>query len=332
MYLDADAIGSNNNITIRQVETHSELAPSGAYFNLGTGSGNTIDIDMQGDAGGCCNYITGGFNSNSNSSLTIKMDGGSTGNRVELDYDYTGVSTYHHMDIDMKDYYYQKLYFDDGDVDHSNTSFELDMYGGSTNTVYATIAGTRQAVKVDINGGLNTVSVWTSGTGDLATGRTAIWDSDDPSTYAIWISVTGNSKTIRAKSVDDSKTKITLSGTGQHKISGYNDANGWLLNQDGGVIDLTIAGSKNNRIGYSGSGAGNEATISLNTSSQAAASIDLQQTGGGNSFTLTVTGYSVHQYTPKFTQDGDLDYCATVNLDNLSSSNSSTTTNASGGC
>ena len=303
-----------------------------AYFDLGTGSGNTIDIDMQGDSTGCCNYIVGGFNSNSNSTLTIKMDGGSTGNRVELDYDYTGLSNYHHVDIDMKDYYYQKLYFDDGDVDHSNTSFELDMYGGSTNTVYATIAGTQQAVKVDINGGLNTVSVWTSGTGDLATGRTELYSSTDAATYAIWVSVTGNSNTIRAKSVGTSKTKITLSGSGNHTISEYNDNDDWLLNQDGGIIDLTIAGTSNNRIGYSGSGSGNTATISLTASNQAAASVDLQPTGGNNSFTLTVTGSSIHQYTPKFTQTGGYTYCATVNLDNLSSSNSSTTTNASGGC
>ncbi len=332
MYLDADAIGSNNNITIRQVETHSELASSGAYFDLGTGSGNTIDIDMQGDAGGCCNYITGGFNSNSNSSLTIKMDGGATGHRVELDYDYTGLSNYHHVDIDFKDYYYQKLYFDDGDVDHSNTSLELDMYGGSTNTVYTTIAGTQQAVKIDVNGGANTIHAWVSGIGDLATGRTELYSSSDASTYAIWISITGNNKVIRAKSVGTSKTKITLSGSGHHKIGGYNDDNGWLLNQDGGIIDLTIAGTSSNQIGYSGSGSGNTVIISLDASNQAAATVDLQQTGGGNRFELTVTGGSIHQYTPKFTQNGDLSYCATVNLDNLSSSNSSTTTNASGGC
>ena len=99
LYLDADAIGSNNNITIRQAETHSEMGVS-AYFDLGTGDSNTIDIDMQGDSSSCCNYITGGFNTNSYSSLTIKMDGG-TGNRVELDYDYTGMSTFHHVDIDI---------------------------------------------------------------------------------------------------------------------------------------------------------------------------------------------------------------------------------------
>ena len=303
-----------------------------AYFDLGTGSGNTIDIDMQGDSSGCCNYIVGGFNSNSNSTLTIKMDGGSTGNRVELDYDYTGLSNYHHVDIDMKDYYYQKLYFDDGDVDHSNTSFELDMYGGSTNTVYATIAGTQQAVKVDINGGLNTVSVWTSGTGDLATGRTELYSSTDAATYAIWVSVTGNSNTIRAKSVGTSKTKITLSGSGNHTISEYNDNDDWLLNQDGGIIDLTIGGTSNNRIGYSGSGSGNTATITLNGYVQAGASVDLQQTGGNNRFELEVTGSTIHNYAVRFTQDGDDAYCGTHNLSTQQASISGTTTNANGGC
>ena len=332
-WFDADQL-TGSTVLIRQVEGHGEFygSGSGIYFAI-EGDSNTISIDMQGDNSGCCNYITGGWESNSNSSLTILMDGSGVGHRIELDYDYSGTSNYHHMDISFDtSYYYQKLYFDDGDVDHSNTSFELDMEGGSTNTVYATIGGTQQAVKIYVNGGANTIFAWVSGIGDLATGRTEIWDGTDPATYAIWISITGQNKVIRAKSVDTSKTKITLSGSGHHKIGGYNDDNGWLLNQDGGIIDLTIAGTSSNQIGYSGSGSGNTATISLNASNQAAATVDLQQTGGDNSFTLTVTGSSIHQYTPKFTQTGGYTYCATVNLDNLSSSNSTTTTNASGGC
>ena len=156
--------------------------------------------------------------------------------------------------------------------------------------------------------------------------------SGDADTYALWILITGSSNTIRAKSVDTSKTKITLSGTGNHTISEYNDNDDWLLNQDGGIIDLTIAGTSNNRIGYSGSGSGNTATITLNGNGQTSLTVDLEQTGGGNRFELEVTGTTIHNYQPKFTQNGSLSYCATVNLNNLASSNSTTTTNASGGC
>ena len=79
-----------------------------------------------------------------------------------------------------------------------------------------------------------------------------------------WVSVTGNSNTIRAKSVGTSKTKITIiRNSGNHTISEYNDNDDWLTESlDGGIIDLTIAGTSNNRIGYSGSGSGNTATIS----------------------------------------------------------------------
>ena len=334
LYLDADAIGSNNNITIRQAETHSELASSGAYFDLGSGSDNTINIDMQGDNSGCCNYITGGFNTNSNSTLTIKMDGSATGHRVELDYDYTGVSNYHHMDIDFSTaYYYQKLYFDDGDVDHSNTSFELDMAGGSTNTVYATIASTQQAIKIDVDGGNNLIYAWVQGVGDLATGRTELYTSNDAATYALWISVTGNNHKIRARSIGEAKTKITVSGSGDHTISQFTIANGWMINNDGGLVDLTIAGSSDNRIGYSGGDGGNIAIIVLNASNQTGASVDLWQVNGNNRFELTVTGSSIHQYTPYWIQTGDQSYCATVNLDNLSSSVSGAqSTGNSGGC
>ena len=214
------------------------------------------------------------------------MDGSATGNRVELDYDYTGLSTYHHVDVDI-DGGSNSLYYDDGDVDHSNTSLEIDIEG-SSNTIYATIAGTQQATKIDIDGGSNLIAAWTSGTGDLATGRTAIWDSNDASTYAIWISITGTSNTVRAKSVGTSKTKITLSGNGNHTISEYSDTDDWLLNQDGGIIDLTIGGATNNRIGYSGSGSGNTATITVNGSCDGGCQVDLRQTGGSNRFELEV--------------------------------------------
>ena len=194
MWLDADNITSST-VLIRMIEGHAEFASSGAYFDLGSGSDLDIDIDLQSDHGGCCSYVTGGFNSNSNSSLKIKIDGSATGNRVQLDYDYTGLSTYHHLDIDI-DGGSNSIYFDDGDVDHSNTSVEIDIEG-SSNTIYPTIAGTQSATKIDIDGSSNLVYAWVSGTGDLATSRTAIWDSNDASTYALWMSITGTSNTVR---------------------------------------------------------------------------------------------------------------------------------------
>ena len=106
-----------------------------------------------------------------------------------------------------------------------------------------------------------------------------------------------------------------------------------MINNDGGLVDLTIAGSSDNRIGYSGGDGGNIAIIVLNASNQTGASVDLWQDGGGNRFELTVTGSSIHQYTPYWIQQGDETYCATVNLDNLSSSVSGAQyTGNSGGC
>ena len=328
LYLDADSITSST-VLIRAAEVHNEIGV-GSYFDLGSGSNLDIDIDLQGESSGCCNRIVGGFNSNSYSSLKIKMDGSATGNRVELDYDYTGLSTYHHLDVDI-DGGSNSLYYDDGDVDHSNSSVEIDIEG-SSNTIYATIAGTQQATKIDIDGGSNLIAAWTSGTGDLATGRTTIWDSNDASTYAIWMSITGTSNTVRAKSVGTSKTKITMSGNGNHTISEYSDTDDWLLNQDGGIIDLTIGGATNNRIGYSGSGSGNTATITVNGSCDGGCQVDLRQTGGSNRFELEVTGSTDYYYRPLFTQDGSDSYCATVALGDLSAHNQTTTTNASGGC
>ena len=332
-WFDADQL-TGSTVLIRQVEGHSEFygSGSGIYFAI-EGDSNTINIDMQSTDSGCCNYITGGWESNSNSSLTIKLADGGSDHIVNLDYDYTGSSNYHHANVDISGTgHTNKVYIDDGDVDHSNTSLEIDILGGASNTVYATIGGTQQAVKVDINGGSNLVYVWSQGVGDLATGRTELYSSSDAATYTIWLKITGTSNTVRAKSLDTSKTKITISGTGNHTISEYNDNDDWLINQNGGVIDLTIGGTSNNRIGYSGSGSGNTATITLNGNGQTSLTVDLDQSGGSNSFTLTVTGTTIHQYQPNFTQTGSYEYCATVNLNNLSASDTSTTTNASGGC
>ena len=232
LYLDADSITSST-VLIRSIEVHNELGNSG-YFDLGSGSNLDIEMDWQGDSGGCCNYLHGGFNSNSYSSLKIKIDG-SHGNYVELDYDYTGLSTYHHLDIDI-DGASNAVYLDDMDSDHSNTSYEIDIDGDS-NKIYPTIGGTQHATKVDITGDSNTIYTWTQYTGDMATSRTELY-SGDANTYAIWISVTGSNNKIRARTINTAKTKITLAGTGNHVIRQYGgDANSWMYNSDGGIID-----------------------------------------------------------------------------------------------
>ena len=87
----------------------------------------------------------------------------------------------------------------------------------------------------------------------MATSRTELY-SGNANTYAIWISITGSNNSIRARTIDTAKTKITLAGNGNHAIRQYGGAsNSWLYNSDGGVIDLSIDGSTNNEIGYTGS-------------------------------------------------------------------------------
>ena len=330
LYLDADSITSST-VLIRTIEVHNELGNSG-WFDLGSGSNLDIDIDYQGESNGCCNRLHGGFNSNSYSSLKIKIDGSNTGNYVELDYDYTGLSTYHHLDIDI-DGGSNAIYLDDMDSDHSNTSYEIDIEGQS-NKIYPTIGGTQHATKVAIDGNHNTIYTWTQYTGDMATGRTELYSSNDAATYAIWISVTGSYNKIRARTIDTAKTKITLAGSGNHVIRQYGgDSNSWLYNSDGGVIDLSIDGSTNNEIGYTGSGAGNTVIIDLDGAcSNGGCDVDLWQYGGNNRFEMTVTGSTDYMWSPAFIQSGDNSYCATVNLDNLTSGNTSTINPATGGC
>ena len=80
-WFDADQL-TGSSVLIRQVEAHSEFygSGSGIYFPI-EGADNTIIINMESSDSGCCNYITGGWESNSNSSLTILMDGGGSDHR-----------------------------------------------------------------------------------------------------------------------------------------------------------------------------------------------------------------------------------------------------------
>ena len=207
VYLDADSITSST-VLIRAIEVHNEMGV-GSYFDLGSGSNLDIDIDLQGESSGCCNRIVGGFNSNSYSSLKIKMDGSATGNRVELDYDYTGLSTYHHLDIDI-DGGNNSVYFDDGDADHSNTSLAIDIEGNQ-NTIYPTMGGTQQTAKIFIDGDSNMVYSWLFGTGDYTTSVTSL-ASLNADQYNSYIYLTGNSNYVRSKVKNTSKTRIIVTG------------------------------------------------------------------------------------------------------------------------
>ena len=288
-FIDADNVTSTTAI-IRMIEAHSEMATSGAYFDLGSGSNNTINIDMQGDAGGCCNYITGGFNTNSYSSLTIKFDGG-TGNRAELDYDYTGLSTYHHLDIDI-DGSSNAVYFDDGDADHSNTSLEIDIDGDS-NLVYPTMGGTQQTAKIFIDGDSNTIYSWLHGTGSYATDQTSL-ASLNADQYNSYIYITGNSNYVRSRVKNTSKTRIIVTGN-SNKVTEQNDRDDWLLNGDG-TIYIDVNGD-DNLIGakIQGYAANGTSAITIDVDSDDT-TIDVNQHGGGNTATIKVYGSSSYSF------------------------------------
>ena len=290
LYLDADSITSST-VLIRAVEVHNEIGVS-SYFDLGSGSNLDIDIDLQADTGGCCSYVTGGFNSNSYSSLDIKIDGGA-GNRVELDYDYTGLSTYHHVEIDI-DGASNAIYFDDGDADHSNTSLGIEIDGDS-NTVYPTMGGTQQTAKIFIDGDSNMVYSWLFGTGSYATGQTspANLNADQ---YNAFIYIVGNSNYIRHKTKNDSTTRLIVTGD-SNKITEYIDRDDWLLNGEGDIYidingDNNLIGAKIQGWPAGGYGA-SDITIDVDSDD---VQIDVNQHGGGNSAEIKVYGSSSYDF------------------------------------
>ena len=311
LYLDADQITSSA-VLIRGVEGHSEMGVTGA-FDLGSGSNLDINVDLQSE-GSCCSRVEGGFNSNSYSSLKIKIDGSTSGNRVELDYDYTGLSTYHHVDIDI-DGGNNKIYFDDGNADHSNSSLEIDIEGNN-NTIYKTMGGTQQTSKIFIDGDTNEVYSWLFGTGSYATGQTSIADLN-PDQYNSYIHITGNSNYIRSKVKNTSKTRLIVTGN-SNKIAEYNDRDDWLLNGDG-TIYIDVNGN-DNLIGakIQGYAANGTSYITIDVDSDDVI-IDVNQHGGGNTAEIKVYGDSDYDFDLDLHQSANHTFTFCFNRDHQTS-------------
>ena len=302
-WFDADQL-TGSTVLIRQVEGHSEFygSGSGIYFAI-EGDSNTISIDMQGDNAGCCNYITGGWESNSNSSLTILFDGNSTAHRVELDYNYTGISTYHHVDVDInstgstnKVYIYDSSPNDSTGDDHSNTSIEVDIIDSSaSNDLWIYQEGIRQTSKITIDGDSNDVYVWNGGTGTYTTGVTSL-ASLASTAYTTYIYLTGNSNYVKSKTWNNSNTSIIITGN-SNKVTDYNDDDDWMLNKDG-IVKIDINGNSNT-LGYYQVGWGGNCTdcsyLTIDIDSDNV-DIDVKQHGGGNTATIKVYGSSSYSF------------------------------------
>jgi len=302
-WFDADQL-TGSTVLIRQVEGHGEFygSGSGIYFAI-EGDSNTISIDMQGDNSGCCNYVTGGWESNSNSSLTILFDGNSTAHRVELDYNYTGTSNYHHVDVDInstgntnKVYIYDRSPNDSTGDDHSNTSIEVDIIDSSaSNDLYIYQEGIRQTSKITIDGDSNDVYVWNGGTGTYTTGVTSL-ASLASTAYTTYIYLTGNSNYVKSKTWNNSNTSIIITGN-SNKVTDYNDDDDWMLNKDG-IVKIDINGNSNT-LGYYQVGWGGNCTdcsyLTIDIDSDNV-DIDVKQHGGGNTATIKVYGSSSYSF------------------------------------
>ena len=302
-WFDADQL-TGSTVLIRQVEGHGEFygSGSGIYFPI-EGDSNTISIDMQGDNSGCCNYVTGGWESNSNSSLTILFDGNSTAHLVELDYNYTGISTYHHVDVDInstgstnKVYIYDSSPNDSTGDDHSNTSIEVDIIDSSaSNDLYIYQEGIRQTSKITIDGDSNDVYVWNGGTGTYTTGQTSL-ASLASTAYSTYIYLTGNSNYVKSKTWNNSNTSIIVTGN-SNKVTDYNDDDDWMLNKDG-IVKIDINGDSNTlgyyQVGWSGNCTDcSYLTVDIDSDN---VDIDVKQHGGGNTATIKVYGSSSYSF------------------------------------
>ena len=161
---------TSSTINIKQASAHNEMygTSSGNDFTI-SGSNVTIDIDQV--QTGAISFIKGNFEC-SNCSYTGYIGGSNNGSSIKTTYLHT-TSSYHHLDVNISGSGSSNtVVITDAAHDHSNTSVEVDIVGGSSNTIRNRIYGSRQTMKTYIDGSSNTVRLQNEGTGSYATGQT----------------------------------------------------------------------------------------------------------------------------------------------------------------
>ena len=148
---------TNSTIFIKQASPHNEMYGSGSGQDF-TIAGDDVDVNIQQVQTGTISYIKGNFQCD-HCSYTAKIEGSNSGSTIQTTYLHT-TSSYHHLDVHISGSGgSNSVIITDASHDHSNTSVEVDIVGGSSNVVRNRLYGTRQTMKTYIDGSSNTVGM-----------------------------------------------------------------------------------------------------------------------------------------------------------------------------
>lgn len=310
---------TNSTIIIKQASPHTEMygTSSGNDFVI---SGNNVIVDITQEQSGTISYIKGNFQC-SNCSYTAYIGGSNNGSYIKTTYLHT-TSSYHHLDVDIDGSGSSNVVvITDAAHDHSNTSVEVDIVGGSNNTIRNRIYGTRQTMKTYIDGSSNTVRLQNEGTGDYTTGQTELADLSDITDYNNYLHITGSSNEVQVKAVNTGRSNIIINGD-SNKICKYGtnctDAN--YMAHIYGLMSIDVNGDSNS-IGVYSITTGDEIEIDLDGDGH---TIDVHQEGTSNYAGLKIYGEGLYKVTYNLKQRGNDTHSGCINIADLSANTSYT--------
>ena len=311
LWADFDQL-TNSTINIKQAGAHNEMygSSSGNDFVI---SGNNVTVDIDQVQTGFISYIKGNFECD-NCSYTGYV-GGSNNNSIKTTYLHT-TSSYHHLDVNISGSGSSNtVVITDAAHDHSNTSVEVDIVGGSSNTIRNRIYGTRQTMKTYIDGSSNTVRLQNEGTGSYATGLASIADYSDISNYNNYLKIVGSSNNVGMKVVNGGLSNITITGSSNNVCkygASCTDAN--YLGILYGTMTIDINGDSN-IIGVYSITTGDKIELDLDGSGH---TIKFHQEGTNNDAKIKVYGEGLYKVTYDLKQRGNDTHNGCINIADLS--------------
>ena len=304
---------TSSTINIKQASAHNEMYGTNSGYDF-TISGSNVTIDIDQVQTGTISYIKGNFECD-NCSYTGYIGGSNNGSSIKTTYLHT-TSSYHHLDVNISGSGSSNtVVITDAAHDHSNTSVEVDIVGGSSNTIRNRIYGTRQTMKTYIDGSSNTVRLQNEGTGSYATGLASIADYSDISNYNNYLKIVGSSNNVGMKVVNGGLSNITITGSSNNVCkygASCTDAN--YLGILYGTMTIDINGDSN-IIGVYSITTGDKIELDLDGSGH---TIKFHQEGTNNDAKIKVYGEGLYKVTYDLKQRGNDTHNGCINIADLS--------------
>ena len=312
VYIQQDNQTSAGSVYIKQDGSGNKFGSSSANFII-NGPNLTLIIKQLGNS----NLATdSNHKSFMGSNMTFDYSATGNSNVLRLDLDDVGADG-HYYDIDITGA--SNIVEIDTNVndDIQDTHIDLDIRGDS-NDFWAYVRGDSHFLYVLMSGDSNDVEFYgaTNSTGMVGSSKANVMIGPDVESHGIFADSTGDEGATIDVYIIGSSNTVHMASWGAsnyqvHDIIGdsnildvHPDAVGShvrMIQYGDNNYMKTVTSGDDNTFRYYGSGGNNKAYVYIYTSD---ATVELKQTGGANTATLTISGSSIYDYTLLVDQDG----------------------------